>query len=263
MANDYKRKESIIKYSIKNDMKHDLVLDDTRDGISNNEKYITSKVLVNKTIDLSLIVAIIVILTSSGIVSKEHSYGTDKLLLTTHKRWKVLLSKFIYLILHSYIIWFIGFILLFLYAGIKYGFTDLFLPKLIFENNTVVEVNYLLYILKDLFICSIPLITILSVILFLSTVTLSTSLTVGITLILTVLSLITWFLIYNFDFTFLVYTPIPYFNLSLIINDFEYYIKSLKLIESNLVMGISISIITTLILYFITNYIYIKKDIKN
>jgi len=263
MVNEYERKESIIEYSIRNDMKHDLEFDDTRDGISNGKKYITSKVIVNQGLNLSLVVIVIVILTSSGIVSKEHSSGTDKLLLTTHKRWKVLLSKFIYLILHSYIVWAIGLILLMIYAGIKYGFTDLFLPKLIFENNNVVEVNYLLYLLKDIFICSIPVITVLSIIMFLSTVTLSTSLTVGITLIFAILSPITWFLIYNFDFTFLVYTPLPYFDLGLIINNFEYYIKSLRLIESNVSMGLIISIVTTLILYLVTNYIYIKRDIKN
>ena len=92
-------------------MKHDLEFDSYMDGIDVGQKYISSKVIVNQALNLSIIVIVIVILTSGGIISKEHLTGTEKILLTQPvKRWKVLLSKFIYLILHSYIIWIIYFI---------------------------------------------------------------------------------------------------------------------------------------------------------
>lgn len=264
LVSEYERKQAIIKYALDNNLKHDLEFDSYMDGIDVGQKYISSKVVVNQVLNLSIVVIVVVILTSGGIVSKEHSCGTEKILLTSPvKRWKVLLSKFIYLVLHSYVVWLIALVLLMLYAGTKYGFSDLFTPKLIFESGKVIEVNYLLYLLKDILICSIPVISFISIMLFLSTITLSTSLTVGISMILALISPISWYLICNFKLTFLAYTPIPYFDLGLIINNFEACINSLKLIDVNVSLGIIISIVTIVVLYLITNFVYTKKDIKN
>lgn len=260
----YEEKQAIIKYALDNNLKHDLEFDSYMDGIDVGQKYISSKVVVNQVLNLSIVVIVVVILTSGGIVSKEHSCGTEKILLTSPvKRWKVLLSKFIYLVLHSYIVWLIALVLLMLYAGIKYGFSDLFTPKLIFENGSVIEVNYLLYLLKNILVCSIPVIAFISIMLFLSTVTLSTSLTVGISMIVAIISPISWYLICNFKLTFLAYTAVPYFDLGLIINNFEACVNSLQLIDVSVSLGVIISIITIVVLYIITNLVYVKRDIKN
>lgn len=264
IVSEFERKQAIIKYSLNNNMKHDLEFASYMDGIDVGQKYISSKVIVNQALNLSIIVIVIVILTSGGIISKEHSTGTEKNLLTQPvKRWKVLLSKFIYLILHSYIIWIIGLILLILFAGFKYGFNDLVTSKLIFENNVVVEVNYIIYLLKNILICSIPIITFISILLFISTLTLSTTLTVGLSMIFALISPFSWYLIYNFKLIFLAYTPIPYFNIGLIINNFEAYVNSLQLVNTNINLGITISIITAVVLYIITNLVYTKRDVKN
>ena len=83
---------------------------------------------------------ILVVLLDGNIVSKEHNKGTEKLLLTTsNKRWKILLSKFLYLILETYIIWFVALILLLLFAGLKYGFNDLITPKILYQTEKLLK----------------------------------------------------------------------------------------------------------------------------
>lgn len=181
-------KLAIINYSIENNIKHDIDFNNY-DQIDADKGYITSKVAVNQIFNLSIVVMLIIIITSGGIVSNEHIKGTDKMLLTSPvKRWKVLLGKFIYLIIHCYIIWFIALLLLSLYAGIKFGFSDLFTPKLIFENGKIIEVNYYVNLIRNMFVAGIPIISFISIMFALSTITLKTSLTIGITTIMTCIS---------------------------------------------------------------------------
>lgn len=261
LISNYNKNLEVIRYSLEHNIKHDIDFSNDS-GIA--VKYITTKIAVNQVLDLSIVVIILLVLTSGGIFSKEHSSGTEKILLTSPvKRWKVLFSKFVYLILHSYIIWLVGLVLIIIYSGIKYGFNDLFTSKLIFENGNVVEVNYLFYLLKNIVIANIPIIAFISILLFLSVITLSTSFTVGISMILAIISPLSWYIIYTFNLRFLAYTVIPYFDISLILNNFQYYLYTLKLVNVNSSLGIMISLITIFILYLISNIIYVKRDIKN
>jgi len=255
--------KAILLYSIEHGMKHDLsynYFDMMRDDL----RYMNTKLKVNQVFHLSVIVMLVVSITSSGIVSKEHSRGTIKNIITAPiQRWKILLSKFIYLVLDTYIIWFLGLFILSICAGIQYGFHDLFTPKLIFTNGSVVEVNYYLYIIKNMLIVSIPLICFLSILFFLTTVTQNTSLTVGITTSLGLISPFLWLLKMAGNFKYIVYTPLWYFDCGFILNHSDVYIESLDKIDFNLPMGIVISLIVTFLLYIISNGIYIKKDIRN
>ncbi len=257
-----KEKLAIIEYSLKNNLKHDITFSF---GVAfSPPTYATSKTAVNQILNLSIVVAIIVILTSSGIIINEYKDGTDKLLLTLPiKRWKVLLSKFLYLIIHSYIIWFMALVLMVVYAGIRFGFSDLFTPKLIYYHNSVREVNYLLYIIKDILVANIPIIAMISIVLLISAITNNNSLTVVITVALTILSPIMWYLISVHNIPSLAYTFLPYLDYWLVINNFEYYLLSLRVAKVSYGLGIIISLITTIVCYIITNIAYIKKDIKN
>ena len=258
--------KEILLYSTKHNIKHDLSFDKTTHIGEEEYDYFTSKTAVNQVFHLSLIVLIIVSITSGKIISEEHSKGTIKNIITAPvRRWKILLSKFIYLILHTYIIWLIGLLVISLYAGFRFGFNDLLTPKLIYINGHVIEVNYYLYLLKDLFLASIPVIAFLSILLFLSSVTLNTALTTSVTTILSILPVIMYYLCANFKslFIFLVKTPFMYFDCGFIFGKQEFYTTILKKTNMSLNYGILISLITIIVLYTITNIVYIKRDIKN
>ena len=256
-------KRNIILYSQNNSIPHDLAFNND-DWIDSNDIYLNTKSSVNLAFHFSTIVMLLVSITSGNIISGEHNKGTIKSIISAPvRRWKILASKFIYLILHTYIIWVIGLFFLSLYSGIKYGFGDLITPKLLYINNNVVEVNYYLFLFKDLFVASIPVICFLGILFFLSTITLSTSITVGVTSVLAILTPIYWFLCSNLKCKFLIYTPFLFFDVGFIHGKYEPYTTVLKQIDISYGRGIIISVLVTLFLYIMTNIVYIKRDIKN
>ncbi|WP_338780764.1 ABC transporter permease [Metabacillus sp. FJAT-52054] len=87
------------------------------------------KIFAENSIDLLLPLMVMVI--ASDIVSSEHTNGTIKLLLTRPvKRWKILLSKYITLLLSiSFIVLSVGF-LTYLVSGVALGYTGWNLPVL-------------------------------------------------------------------------------------------------------------------------------------
>ncbi len=258
-----KEKSAIILYSSKHNIPHDISYTEWR-GPNHRNTYTTSKHLTNKVFHLSLVVIILVAITSSGIISGEHNKGTIKNLISSPvKRWKILLSKFIYLILHMYIIWLIGLVIMYFYAGFRLGFNDLLLPKLVYTGSKVIEVNYFLYLLIQMFVSSIPVIACLSILLFLSTVTLNTAVTSSITSILGIMPPIFFYICSNFKIKSLIYLPFMYFDCGLIYDAEEWYIRIVDQFGLSLEGGIIISLITIVVLYTITNIIYLKKDIKN
>ena len=261
LKNEELHNKKVIMYSSEHQIPHDLSFNYDSNV---NTPYQTTKTYVNLILHYSIIVMIIVSVTSSGIVSKEHSTGTIKNIITAPvKRWKILLSKFIYLILHTYIIWLIGLAFLIIYSGIRFGFTDLLTPKLIYINNHVVEINYFVYLLKELLVASIPVIFFLSIILFLSTVTLNTTLTTSITSITAILSMFNWYICYRFDIKILAYIPFTILDTGFISGRTQQYTNVLRILDFNYSTAIIISIVSTLIIYFFTAIIYSKRDIKN
>ncbi len=259
----YKKEQvAILNYGIKHNTAHDITYSN-EDNVYTHQ-YTTSKHLVNSVFHFSIIVMLLVVLTSSGIVSSEHNKKTDKALLTTSiSRGKILFSKFLYLILHAYIIWLAIFIIFFFYVGIRYGFHDLFTSKLVYFNGSVHEVNYILWTLKDMIVYSIPIIAMISIMFMLSTVTLSTTITVGITSIATVISAVLWHFIYKYKLFFLAYTPIPYLDFLTVKNHQENYLKTLRKINVLPEVGFLVCIIFVIICYSISHFIYVRRDIKN
>lgn len=264
MKEETKKNREILLYSTKNDIKHDIAYHYDDIWQLKEDQYITSKTYVNNIFHLSVIVLIIVAITSGGIVSREHSTGTIKNIITTPvRRWKILLSKFIYLILHTYIIWFILLFILILYTGIRIGFEDIFAPKLLYNGDKVIEVNYIFYLIKSMIIAGIPIISFLSILFFLSTVTLSTTFTVGISTVLAIISPIMWIIVYTTKYYSVGFTPFLYFDPGFIINNSKEYSFIVKNTNIDLGLGIIVSIVCIIILYMISNIVYAKRDIKN
>jgi len=251
----------IILYSTKHEIKHDIIYN--TENLAGDFSYINTKLSVNRIFHFSVIITLIIAISNSGIVSKEHSKGTIKNIITAPvKRWKMLLSKFIYLILDMYMIWFIALIILSIVSGFKFGFGDLFDPKLVYTGEKVIEVNYYLYLLKNIFIASIPVICFLSILFFLSTVSLNTSLTVGIMSGLSVVSFVIWFVGFRYWFPNISYTPFWYLDCGFIFNNSQLYMDSLYYGVYELSTGLIISVIVTIVLYIISTIVYIKRDIK-
>lgn len=257
-----RKADLILHYSFWNDKKHDFSFPEG--AMDSYLVYPTSKTVVNKMVLLSLLVLIIVIFTSGGVIVNEHIHKTEKILFTMpYKKWKILLGKFVYLILDMFIIWFFAFIILLFYAGIKYGFGDLLTAKLIVEENQVIEVNYLFYLLKEILLCSIPMISFLSCFCFISVATLSKTVTIGFSIILLLVSQFMWFLIVTFKLGFLIYTPFPYFILGFILRNHSYYLLAQSTYSTSISYGIWISIVTIIVCYGMSYIIYTKRDIKN
>lgn len=256
----------IIEYAFKKGIKHDSKLSsDINDNIMN--RYISSKRYMNLGLHLGIIIIILMVIKNAGIVSKEQDKGTVKLLLTKPvKRSKILLAKILYLILDMYLIWVLASIMMFIIVGFKYGFNDLFTPKLIVIGGNVKEFNYILWYLKELFICSIPVCCVLVMLFSLSTITLSTSLTATLISIVSVFSISIWMIISNMGaifLKFLCYTPIPYIDYYFVRYRSIYYLQTISSTNLNYNYGLIISLIVGIILYIITVIIYNKRDIKN
>lgn len=257
------KEKVIISYSLHHQKKHDLMLK-YQQGMVGNGYYHNTKSAVNQVLHLAIIVLFLAILTSCGIVSQEHTAKTEKSLLTSPiKRYKVFFSKFLYLILHTYIIWFVAFILIFLYSGIRFGFNDLFTSKLVYFDGKVIEVNYIFYMIKTILINGIPVIAILSILMLLSTITLNTATTVGIGAFLAILSCWLWQLIVQLRIFFLVYTPFPYMNLYSLQEGNSFFLATLESIKTSQGLGLLVSVITIIVCYVLANIVYVKRDVKN
>src|SRR5699024_2626162 len=115
--------------------------------------YQTAKNFMNQGLHLIVVVIFIVAITHAGITSREHDSGTVKLLLSKPvKRSKILLSKFLYLIIETFILWLIASLILFILVGIYYGFGELFTPKLLLIGGEVREIPYFLWYLGNMIV---------------------------------------------------------------------------------------------------------------
>ena len=261
---DFDAKEQILHYAIQHDLKHDLYYPSNYESLYS---YQTAKNFMNQGLHLIVVVIFIVAITHAGITSREHDSGTVKLLLSKPvKRSKILLSKFLYLIIETFILWLIASLILFILVGISYGFGELFTSKLLFIGGEVREIPYFLWYLGNMIVGMIPACFFLSLILFLSSITLSTALTASVTSILTLFSIMIWMLVSNFGFTFLkifCYTPIAYLDYWLVTYHSEYYLDSCMLTGLYEPFGLIVSLVLSLFICFLTVFIYTRRDIKN
>ncbi len=254
-------KKMILEYALQNNLPSDLLAN--KDG-----HLFTAKSNVNTISKLSFVIILLIVLTSVNIITSEFNKGTIKILFTSGiKRWKIFLSKFLYLVIHSYLLWLVLFIILYIYSGLKFGFQDLFYPELIFNGSKVIELNYLIYILIEITIINIPVVAFISLILLVSTIFMNN---VFPTMFGTFLGLITsciWFLINEFHLYFLLYSVIPYFNLyeiisvNNLINISNYFTEAMRFVSTSLDKGLIISLLTIIINYLIANYLFMKKEI--
>lgn len=271
-ANDfYYQIEAILDYSIE----HPKVVDSAiygNVGISDSFEIYNSKRMANQVLYLGIVIFLLVVMSSSGIVSQEHTAKCDKMLLTAPiSRAKIILGKFFYLVMHTYIIWIIAFIMIFIYAGIRLGFADLFSAKLVYYGGKVHEVNYIFYTIGQILICGIPYLAIASILLFLSATTFSTLITNTVTTLLSILSITIGNLVFSIYSTFrlgfwticLENTPFIYTFPQLMLQEGDHYLEVLGILKISSLKGIVSSVIVIVLSLFLTILFYRKRDIKN
>lgn len=183
----------------------------------------------------------------SGIISSEISNGTFKMYLTKgYSRWKVIVSKliFIYLyIIHLYLITFASYYIII---------------KLFFAFN--INVNMLLEVFKHF----IPLFFIGTLCLFLSTIINNSILCVGITISICLLSSVIAQILFIFNFNIIQYTFLPYIDFNVLRDSL--YLNELKnnySIYLSINKGIIVLIFHILLFICLSINSFTKKDIKN
>lgn len=215
----------------------------------------------NNTVFLSIIIVII----AGGIVANEFQKGTIRLLvIRPNKRWKILLSKFLAIISIIIVLALTTYIASFVINGLLFGFEDYFISDLAVKGGSVVEVSYILNSFVKLGILLIPIIFVGLIAFSLSTISKNTALSVGISIFLLVgYSLIIMMMVLIgisfIDLTFLPYLEYVQFTdpLSLVNSCYSYDIYyTFK--QANIVL-----LIWAILIYVLTNYIFIKRDIKN
>lgn len=135
--------------------------------------------------NLIALISLFVIIVSSGIVAGEFTSGTIKLfLIRPFKRWKLLLSKYISVLIFALISLITLFIVSFFVGGIFFGFSNISMPYLAFTNGSVHEVNMFGHIISTYGYNCVDLLMMTTFAFMLSAVFRNVSLAVGIALFL-------------------------------------------------------------------------------
>lgn len=241
-----------MEYAINHDIKY------SANDYKNNLKIV---------IYMFFVIGILMIVRSSGAISEEQNSGSLRLLLTQGvSRSKVLLSKFVNILIDLYVHYF-AFLIIFILVGLLfYQFKDLLIPQIDIVAGNVVLNNYFLYLLKMIFVCSIPIIFLISLSLFLSVITINTILSIGANIFVMISGLLMLDWIKKLHIDYLQYTPLPFLNMTnfLYLSNGEGY-SSLHFLTSTyyLEKGIVVLIIWTILLYLVTNIIFVKRDVVN
>lgn len=217
------------------------------------------------------IVGVVSIIIAGAMVAHEFSTGTIRFLLTRPvKRYKILLSKLVVVILVTFVFMLIAFFTAIITSGILYSFSDFAIPELTIENGQVVEYSYLANEFNLMLIDLLPIYLFVILAFAISTVIKSTAAAVGV-------SLGGWFAGYIAN-TFVIqsiiygeeiitkipwikYTPIPYL-------DFSYFTNaefSLALSKAGYTIGFGSIVLLAymLVLLAISFIVFIRQDIKN
>ena len=262
IVNSYERfqaKQEIAIYGAEHNIKSNV---DNWGYNHDKDNYFTVRQYTKNIFFVIMVVFVLVLSTNSGIISKELNDGSARLLLSSpNKRWKIYLSKYIYLVLHFLILYLISYLILFILGGLRYGFDDLFIPKLIFESGKVIEVNYILWFIKNSLIAFIPYLSVLAIMQFLSSSTKNSGITVSILLIPTIVSLLIFFIIFQTRFTFLAYLPTTYLSIGDIFFATQYYLYSTGVVNHLDNLYYIVPIIYLIVFYILGTINYSKKDI--
>lgn len=210
----------------------------------------------------SIFVALFAILVGGWLMAREFQQGTIRLLMIRPKtRTKILMSKFLAALLIGLAMYLAGSILNIITNGICYGFSDFAFP-----NYTVSgEVNFFMYYIPKFLACSVSIIFAFSVAFMLSVVTRNSAISIAVPIASFIgCSIAMAALAYSRAVEWLIYTPIPYVQISSFYTEYS-PVKMLmeRGISVSLTYGIILLLALSVICTFISIYVFKKKDITN
>jgi ABC-2 type transport system permease protein len=224
-----------------------------------------SKTFVEGFSQLPFLISFIAILSFASIISREYRSGSIRLLLTQGvRRYKILLSKYIVMFLSTYALYILFLIIFILFAIRKCSFSELFIPQLVTFNGNPMLVNYYLYLFLQVLLYGLPSIFILTFTFMISTIKKGAVLATSLSVVLALLSLIpitNYIFISALKWYFLKYVPISYMNLSTLNNQYGYDVIDHYIL--NPYLGAIVLLISTFVMYIITHFIFVKRDVRN
>jgi ABC-2 type transport system permease protein len=138
------------------------------------------------------------------------------------------------------------------------------MPELIMFNGSSIMVNYILYLFLQILLYGLPSIFILTFAFMISTIkkgaVLATSLSIVLSLS-SILPLTNYIFISALKWYFLKYIPVSYINLSTLNDQYSYDVIEHYILNPK--FGVIVLLISTLLMYFITHIIFVKRDVRN
>ena len=243
MKEHYQKQIAINEYRIKND-------------ISTNIDYSVWNFLSDST-EIIILAGLFTIIIAGGIVSNEFSWGTVKLLLIRPiSRSKILLSKYITVLLFNMMLLIVIFLFSYILGLLLFGMPKETYPYLEYQNSVVVETSMLSYTIKYFIFKSLNVIMLATMAFMISTVFRNSSLAIGISIFLMFAgNTVTIILAKWFDWTkFLLFAN----------TDLTIYLEGVPLISG---MTMSFSVVL-LLLYFsffllLSFWVFKKRDISS
>jgi ABC-2 type transport system permease protein len=237
----YKKQIAINEYRIE----HDIPL---------KEKY-NAWSFVKDSSDLIILAGLFTIIVSAGIVASELTWGTVKLLLIRPiNRSKILLSKYLTVLVFALLMLTILFVFSALLGGILFGMPEKTIPYLNYFDGEVVEQGMVVHLLIYYGLSSIEMIMLTTMAFMISSVFRNSSLAIGLSLFL---------MFTGSQFTALLSIKFSWAKYILFANtNLMQYVEGFPLLEG---MTISFSIIVLLVYYliflFLAFYVFKKRDV--
>jgi len=217
--------------------------------------------LLNMFSDYELFIIITVVLIGGAIVSEEFNKGTIKLLLVRpYSRAKILLAKFIVVMLTIIFIMFAIGIMQFIVGGVFFGFDSLSIPAVEYNHNTgsIVEMNLIQGILLNA-LGKLPIYILIGTLAFtVSTIFTNTAVAITISILGYMASQIINQLAFSFDIAWLKYFITPNWDLTQF-----FYGRLPNMQGTSLIFAITLCIIYFLIMIIPTFMTFKRKNIKN
>lgn len=251
----YKELESIIKFNKLKESYIDKYEFNTNDNIRSKS---------NITYTIFLFSSIFIIVLSSNIIAKEYENKTIKLLfLSNYKKWKILLSKFLTLFFIAVFISFIIYLTNLITTSFLYNTNLLNIKSLYLINGRIKEKSYIFEYTCEYFKMLPTLFFLISSSFFISLVFKSSSFSVAFNSILISSSSIITSLLVNLKMPFIDLTFLPYIDLTIFLDKINILYYNLEnSINLSYSKGIIILLISSFILYFITGFIFQKRELK-
>ncbi|ETI67208.1 ABC transporter permease [Neobacillus vireti] len=222
--------------------------------IPTREKY-TVWSFVKDSSQLIMLAGLFIIIISAGIVASEFNWGTIKLLLIRPiNRTKILLSKYLTVLLFALFLLAILFVFSTALGAILFGMPEKAIPYLNYFNGQVSEQNIVVHLLIDYGLSSIATIMLVTMAFMISSVFRNSSLAIGLSLFL---------LFTGAQFTALLSMKFNWAKYLLFANtDLRQYFEGTPMVDGmTLPFSITMLLIYFAIFQFLAFYVFKKRDV--